>query len=74
MNYCNNSYWPWFWPAGFFIILFICVGIGRMFWWRRGSHWSGETRQDALEILKQRYAHSEITESEYKHMKEELRK
>ena len=57
------------WIFGF---LFLAIFIGLLI---RGMYRQGNNTQpeDAVEILKQRYAKGEINEAEFEHMKKELK-
>ena len=67
--------WWFFFPFGFFFILFIIFLVSRLvFWpwgwgWRRG-YWYHYG--DAHEILRQRYARGEIKKDQYDQMSRDL--
>jgi len=42
-------------------------------WGRRGAYSYGRGESDALRVLRERYARGEITEEQYRKMREELR-
>ncbi len=60
----------------FFFFLWIILHVVRSFGWRTYHHyrrwWYAD--EDALEILRKRYARGEISKEEYEKMKEDLRK
>ena len=64
-----------FFPFGFFFLIFIVFAVGRLlFWpwawgWRRG-YWYH--RDEATEILRQRYAKGEITKEQFAQMMRDL--
>lgn len=64
-----------FFPFGFFFFIFIVFAAGRLlFWpwawgWRRG-YWYH--RDEAMEILRQRYAKGEITKEQFAQMMRDL--
>ena len=64
------------WFGGIFMMLIPMALFGLIIYWAvrlaiRDSHKRG-TSSDALEILKSRYARSEITAEEFKRLKEEI--
>jgi putative membrane protein len=71
--YPNHWYpWPffgwWFFIPVFFLVFF---GFRFFFWWGPRGRWYGEEDQ-AIEILKQRFARGEISRYQFEQMKKDL--
>jgi uncharacterized membrane protein len=68
---------PFFFPFGFFFVPLAIFGLFALFWafspWRRRyypGYW--HYRDDAHEILRQRYARGEITKDQFDQMRRDL--
>ena len=62
-----SDYWPWPWMffGPVMMILFIVVCAGMMFFMMRGGMMHRSRGSYAIDILKERYARGEISETEY---------
>ncbi|MGM0432934.1 MAG: SHOCT domain-containing protein [Spirochaetota bacterium] len=88
MNGWNNGWYgpgmmgwsPWGWIIGILIVVLVVVLVVMLLRSRsgdRGDYFgsrSSNTREDPVEIVKERYARGEITREEYQDMLEELKK
>ena len=66
--------WRFFLPFGFFFPFFLLFALGWLFgpWRWRYYHGHRHHRDDAAEILKQRYARGEITREQFQQMRQDL--
>jgi len=68
-----------FWWPFMFLIPLMLIGLIVLAayylgsWGRRGTYSYGRVEDDALRVLRERYARGEITEEQYRKMREELR-
>jgi len=59
----DGAWWPHFWFGPFMMLAFAVLCIGMMVFMMRGMH--RHRGGDAVEILKERFARGEITQTEY---------
>ena len=62
-----SDYWPmpWMFFGPVMMIIFVMVCVAMMVFMMRGGMMHRYRRRDAVDILKERFARGEITQSEY---------
>jgi putative membrane protein len=67
MMWWNDSWpmpWMFFGPM-MMMIIFVAICMAMMFFMMRGGMMRGDRRQEAIDILKERFARGEINQAEY---------
>jgi putative membrane protein len=62
-----NDQWPmpWMFFGPMMMILFVVICMAMMFFMMRGGMMRGNRRQDAIDILRERFARGDIDKTEY---------
>ncbi len=62
-----NDYWPmpWMFFGPIMMLAFVIVCMAMMFFMMRGRMMHRPRRQDAIDILRERFARGEINQAEY---------
>ncbi len=68
-NWWANGGWMWI----FWLGVLALIGVGLYHLIKRSNRPVEESSEDAMEILRRRYAGGEISQTEFERMKEELR-
>ena len=72
-NYWNDWYFGWGWLLWFGFIFLMFSSFGNWgYTYRAHRKFEGQTRKDAIDILKLRYARGEITREQYVQMKSDI--